>query len=59
MTDKTLATIIITLFIGILIGALWTHAVTGNKWDCAAEDEVVIIGNTCVHIDTINNEKSY
>lgn len=25
-----------------------------NVWNCSAEDEVVIIDNTCVHIDELN-----
>ena len=53
MSDKTLLTIVISLFVGITIGTLWLDAVQDNVWNCAAKDEVVVIDNTCRHIDEL------
>jgi len=43
------------IVIGVVLGYAWaTIALTGQpNWTCNAEDEVLIINNTCQHIDEI------
>lgn len=46
---------ILTGIAGVVIGvgiATAVHANT-NNWHCNAEDEVLIINNSCVHIDAL------
>lgn len=48
------------LLVGLLLGMAIQGTITANQpnWTCNAEDEVLIIDNTCVHVDEINNERA-
>lgn len=50
--------IVIAVITGVIVGAAGFSLAPHNSWNCAAEDEVLIINDTCVHIDTIENENT-
>ena len=65
--DGFLALLSLVLFITLICTTLvlwkaYTAPVkvteASNSWNCAAEDMVVDITDTCVHIDTIRNENT-
>jgi hypothetical protein len=42
---------LLTLFYMVALG--WLLANNTSHWRCNAEDEVVVIGNKCIHIDEV------
>ena len=53
---KTIIAGAVGLVFGLVFVAGMYAGQTTPNWNCNAEDEVLIIDNTCVHIDTIKGE---
>lgn len=58
MSDRTWIIIVVLLNLAIWAGVLKINQLKNTpNWHCAAEDEVVVINNKCVHIDEIVGER--